>query len=208
MEERLTRQARKSQTRERLIDAAAVVFAQRGFETATLDEVAAAAGYTKGAVYSNFASKTDLFIALIERRVETQTAEFNATYGGRDFAAAARELQNVPDRESESDRQWLLLAMEFWLHSMREERARVLMAEQYERARMASANLVASFYESAGREPPLPPRDFAIVIESMAIGQAIQAALDPDAINMSLQGRVIAMLMGLPISPSATAAQE
>jgi hypothetical protein len=98
--------------------------------------------------------------------------------------------------------------MEFWLHSMREERARVLMAEQYERARMASANLVASFYESAGREPPLPPRDFAIVIESMAIGQAIQAALDPDAINMSLQGRVIAMLMGLPISPSATAAQE
>jgi hypothetical protein len=42
----------------------------------------------------------------------------------------------------------------------------------------------------------------------MAIGQAIQAALDPDAINMSLQGRVIAMLMGLPISPSATAAQE
>ncbi len=75
MQERLNRQERKSQTRERLIDAAAVVFAQRGFEAASLDEVAAAAGYTKGAVYSNFASKTDLFIALIERRIEVQSAE-------------------------------------------------------------------------------------------------------------------------------------
>jgi len=57
MNERLSRQERKAQTRERLLDAAAQVFAQRGFEAASLDEVAAAAGYTKGAVYSNFAAR-------------------------------------------------------------------------------------------------------------------------------------------------------
>jgi hypothetical protein len=75
MQERLSRQERKSQTGSGCSTPRPVVFARRGFEAASLDEVAAAAGYTKGAVYSNFASKTDLVIALIERRVETQTAE-------------------------------------------------------------------------------------------------------------------------------------
>src|ERR1035437_4785107 len=139
MQERLNRQERKSQTRERLIDAAAAVFAQRGFEPATLDEVAAAAGYTKGAVYSNFASKTELFIALIERRIEVQTAEHARRFEGQDLAGLARTLEAEPDEDSDSERRWLLLAVEFWLHAMRDERARVLMAEQYERARLASA---------------------------------------------------------------------
>ena len=92
MQERLSRQERKSQTRERLLDAAAQVFARRGFESASLDEVAAAAGYTKGAVYSNFASKTDLVIALIVRRIEVQTAEHARRFDGQDLAAMACEL--------------------------------------------------------------------------------------------------------------------
>ena len=99
MHERLNRQERKSQTRERLIDAAAQVFARQGFEAASLDEVAAAAGYTKGAVYSNFASKTDLFIALIERRIEVQTAEHERRFEGLDLQAMARGLREQPDRE-------------------------------------------------------------------------------------------------------------
>jgi AcrR family transcriptional regulator len=199
MQERLTRQERRSQTRDRLIDAAATVFARRGFETATLDEVAATAGFTKGAVYSNFASKTDLFIALIERRIEVQTAELSARYGGQDLAAAARRLQNPPDREPESERQWLLLAIEFWLHAMRDERARALMAQQYERARLASADLIASFFEVSGQKPPMAPRDLAIAMEAVSVGLAIQAALDPEAVRMSLQGEVIARLVGVPL---------
>jgi AcrR family transcriptional regulator len=201
MQERLNRQERKSQTRERLIDAAAVVFAQRGFETATLDEVAAAAGYTKGAVYSNFASKTELFIALIERRIEVQTAEHARRFEGQDLAGLARSLEVEPDEDPDSERQWLLLAVEFWLHAMRDERARVLMAEQYERARLASAELIAPLYQTLGQQPSMPPREMAIVIESIGIGLAIQAALDPGAVRMSLQGEVIARLLNLPALP-------
>jgi AcrR family transcriptional regulator len=201
MQERLNRQERKSQTRERLIDAAAAVFAQRGFETATLDEVAAAAGYTKGAVYSNFASKTELFIALIERRIEVQTAEHARRFEGQDLPGLARTLEAEPDEDPDSERQWLLLAVEFWLHAMRDERARVLMAEQYERARLASAKLIAPLYQTMGQESSMPPRDMAIVIESIGIGLAIQAALDPGAVRMSLQGEVIARLLNLPALP-------
>jgi len=208
MQERLNRQERKSQPRERLIDASAVVFARRGFEAATLDEVAAAAGYTKGAVYSNFASKTDLFIALIERRVEVQAAEHARRFEGQDLEAMARGLDGQADQETESDKQWVVLAVEFWLHAMRDERARLLMAEQYERARMVSADLIASVYEKAGQQPTLAPRDMAIVIEALSVGLSIQAALDPEHVRMSLQGEVLAGLLRLPpadVAPVATA---
>jgi AcrR family transcriptional regulator len=59
-------------TRRHLLEAAAIVFAQKGFHAATLDEAAAAAGFTKGAVYSNFKSKDDLFLALFDDRIERQ----------------------------------------------------------------------------------------------------------------------------------------
>ena len=65
---RLTRDERRAQTRERLLDAAAEVFNRLGYHGASLEAVADAAGYTKGAVYSNFASKSELFLALAERR--------------------------------------------------------------------------------------------------------------------------------------------
>src|SRR5712691_3898321 len=74
MSERLTRQQRRDLTRQQLRDAAAVVFSARGYHAASLDEIADAAGFTKGAVYSNFASKEDLFLALIRER-QTQMLE-------------------------------------------------------------------------------------------------------------------------------------
>ena len=208
MNERLNRQDRKTQTRERLIDAAARVFAQRGFEAASLDEVAAAAGYTKGAVYSNFASKTDLFIALIERRIEVQSAEHSQRFEGLDLGSMARGLEEQPDRDSESEKQWVVLAVEFWLHAMRDERARLLMAEQYERARTVSGELIASIYGKAGQQPPFAPRDLAIVIEALSVGLAFQAALDPAHVRMSLQAEVLARLLGLPTPGMAATPTE
>jgi AcrR family transcriptional regulator len=208
MQERLNRNERKSQTRDRLLDAAAAVFARRGFETATLDEVAAAAGYTKGAVYSNFASKTDLLIALIERRVEGQAAEHIRRYEGHDLEAIAHALQEQgePDLESGSEKEWMVLAVEFWLHAMRDERARVLMAEQYEHARtFVGAELIAPAYANAGRKPPMAPRDIAIVIEALGIGLNFQAAVDPAAVRSGLQAEVLARLLDLPKPPDPAA---
>jgi AcrR family transcriptional regulator len=203
MQERLSRQERKSQTRERLIDAAATVFAQRGFETASLDEVAAAAGYTKGAVYSNFASKTDLLIALIERRIDSQSAQYSRRFEGQDLATAARSIEAEPGLGMELEKQWVVLAVEFWLHAMRDEHTRLLVAEQYERARTeVSKFLVASGYGQHGHEAPLEPRDMAIVIEALGTGLSLQAALDPEHVRMSLAGEVLVNLLHLPALPS------
>src|SRR5437879_6422414 len=76
--EPLTPERRRAMTREHLLAAAAEVFARRGYHGATLDEVAETAGFTKGAVYSNFTSKEDLFLALTQRREEQLIAAFEA----------------------------------------------------------------------------------------------------------------------------------
>jgi AcrR family transcriptional regulator len=189
------------------LDAAAQVFARRGFEAATLDEVAAAAGYTKGAVYSNFASKTELFIALIERRIEVQSAEHARRFEGRSLDEMVGGLEEAgEDRDAEM--QWVVLAVEFWLHAMRDERARLLMAEQYEHARTVSSELIASLYEKAGQAPPFAPRDMAIVIEALSVGLAFQSALDPAAVRTSLQAEVLATLIRLPTPDAEIAAAE
>src|SRR5918996_3044348 len=72
--EPLTPERRRAMTRQHLLEAAAIVFARKGFHEATLDEVAATAGFSKGAVYSNFKSKDDLFLALLDDRIDRQFA--------------------------------------------------------------------------------------------------------------------------------------
>ena len=75
----LTRADRRARTREELVDAADRLFTTNGFHATSVDAVADAAGYTKGAVYSNFASKEDLFFAVYERRVDRRVEEMEAT---------------------------------------------------------------------------------------------------------------------------------
>jgi hypothetical protein len=70
-----SRAEKKAETRQRLLDAAGRVFARRSFHGASVDEIAEEAGFSKGAVYSNFASKEDLFLALLERRIDERIKE-------------------------------------------------------------------------------------------------------------------------------------
>jgi AcrR family transcriptional regulator len=204
MQERLTRQERKAQTRARLLDAASKVFAERGLEAASIDEVAAAAGYTKGAVYSNFASKTDLVIALLERRIASQSAQYTRRFEGQAAEAMARDLLRTPAQVPATDREFLILAVEFWLHAMRDERARRLVAEQYETARGIVADfLIASGYGESLSADGLSARDLAIVIEALGTGVALQAALDPDNVSLALWAKALATLLGLPQPESA-----
>ena len=67
MVERWTRERRLEHTRSLLLDAAEAVFAEKGFAPATLDDIAYAAGYTKGAIYKHFATKEELFLAVSDR---------------------------------------------------------------------------------------------------------------------------------------------
>ncbi len=192
---RLDRNQRKELTRRLLIDAAAAVFARRGFDAASLDEVAEAAGFTKGAVYSNFRSKTDLIMALIERRVAEQLDTATRALAGHTLDDALKRIESVSHQTSPASLDWLLLVSEFWHYAMRDERARKALAEQYERARQLSARMIAEKYAEAGVKPPMPARDLAILVEAIGIGVAFQSAVDPGAIPASLQGEATRRLL-------------
>ena len=124
--EPLTPDRRRQQTREHLLSAAAQVFAERGFHGATLDAVAAAAGFSKGAVYSNFKSKEDLFLSLLESSyagdgVDPETLEASAVppeahFG--DFVALIR------DQTRSGGDTWDRLYLEFCLYATRHPAAR------------------------------------------------------------------------------------
>ena len=74
----MTRKERQEQTREQVIEAAARVFARRGYHRATVDEIASEAGFTIGALYSNFSGKEELFMAIADRQTEARVAEIEA----------------------------------------------------------------------------------------------------------------------------------
>src|SRR2546430_16293800 len=84
MSKRLSRNERKAQTRAELIDAAARVFARRGYHGTTVDDVAEEAGFTKGAFYSNFESKEDVFVELVADRGRNWTLAVARAYQGEE----------------------------------------------------------------------------------------------------------------------------
>jgi AcrR family transcriptional regulator len=192
---RLDRRAMKERTRERLLDAAAVVFARKGIEAASLDEVAEAAGYTKGAIYSNFSSKTELIAALMDRRISQQAAAAEVNLDGVTLEEGLRSLDELARLEGAAERDWAILATEFFLYSMRDARAQAVMAEQYERARTLTAGMLAAKYAEAGVEPPLPSRDLAIVIEAIGIGITLQSLLDPVSVPAGLAATGIELIL-------------
>ncbi|HEV2998885.1 MAG TPA: TetR/AcrR family transcriptional regulator, partial [Solirubrobacteraceae bacterium] len=122
---RLTREQSKALTRERLLAAARGVFASRGFHGASVEEIAAEAGYSTGALYSNFGGKEDLFLALMEHEIDAYSQE---------IAAGLDELSSVAERARDGARHWmqiverepemLMLFVEFWAYAARDPRAR------------------------------------------------------------------------------------
>src|SRR4029079_10464087 len=118
---RMTREERRERTREDLVQAAGRLFTANGFHATTVDAIAAEAGYTKGAVYSNFTSKEDLFFAVYERRVERLIPEVEQAL--IDAPGTAEGLMSVVSaharRREANDDGWLAVFLEFWTHVLR-----------------------------------------------------------------------------------------
>src|SRR2546422_4324449 len=112
-EERLTREEKKARTRERLLEAAGRVFARDGFVAASIDAVAEEAGLTKGAVYSNFASKEDLFLALIDVHLNERALQVPEQVDpDQSFQEQAEQSARLFMDLLENQRDWYLLDLE------------------------------------------------------------------------------------------------
>src|SRR3954452_17315613 len=152
---RMSRAERQARTREELIDAAERLFTSRGFHATSVDAVAEEAGYTKGAVYSNFAAKEELFFAVYERRSDRATAGVENALAAAPTAGDAVEAvaRGSIDRRSADDG-WLAVFFEFWAHVLRHPELRERFAELHARPVEPMIAATERVLRDRGDDPP------------------------------------------------------
>jgi AcrR family transcriptional regulator len=200
---RMTREQSRANTRERLLAAARSAFARSGFHGASVEEIASEAGFSTGALYSNFDGKEDLFLVLMEREI----AEHQ-----REIAEAVRAQASVAARATGGAQQWmtmidrqpelLLLFMEFWAYGVRDPRMRPKVAERFAQVRQVLTQLIADGVRDFDLELEIPAEQLAIVIDALADGIARQKLADPDAVPDDLMGRALSLLLSAVTRPA------
>lgn len=188
---RLTRSEQREVTRQRLVDAAGRVFCRKGFEAAAIDVIADEAGFSRGAFYSNFESKDELFVELIGRHL---SAEIDTLSHALDRIESASELAPAIERRYQvlgEDGSWCLLTTEFQLYTMRGGIKAGQFAEIYESYRQRLGELIATHFDRLGIESDLTPYEFGVAQIALSHGLALQRAAN-DKLDGSLPARALA----------------
>jgi len=179
--EPLTPERRRAMTRQHLLDAAGIVFARDGFHGASLDDIAATAGFTKGAVYSNFKNKEDLLLAVMDHRISQQ---FDDIVGALDTDShvQAEQLPRIANTVVDHiwDDSWTMLWLELVLYAARNPEAHSKVVALTRKSRERIEELVEKEYAVAGAPPRYPSRDIAIISTAMFDGLAIYHLVDPE----------------------------
>ncbi len=181
--ERLTPERRREMTREALVEAAADVFARRGFHAASLDEIAESAGFTRGAIYSNFGGKEDLFLAVLDFAISGQLEAFGEVMEGTsdrsdvEVAAAASQVWTHTVRENS---RLALLSLELRLYAMRNPDFRRRLAEAERRQTDRIASFIVAQSTNLGHRLRIPPRELAEILSAASVGLSQIAAIDAE----------------------------
>jgi AcrR family transcriptional regulator len=187
MAKRLTRDERKALTRRVLIDAAARVVGRKGYHAATVDDIAAEAGFTKGAFYSNFESKEDIFVELVTDRGRNWTIAVARAYEGTEpLADRLRKGGEVLTRMIQEDPDWMLLSSEMIIQSVRDPRLRERLAAAYDECRQVIARVVEPVEGDFGVRLPIPSDQVATIMMAMTDGFVYQRLADPDRLPAGL----------------------
>jgi AcrR family transcriptional regulator len=171
---------KRERTRARLITAAAEVIAARGFAQATLEEIAARAGMTKGAIYSNFEGKAELVMAVCEAKNLTLDPPW--VLGG-DLAAQMRSVAGALVRVLARAKDEARFISQFHVYALGEPELRRRIAEGYARAFERAAQAAADL---EGGRLVMPPRRFAAAVQSLALGFLYQSFLTPEEVTEAL----------------------
>jgi AcrR family transcriptional regulator len=189
---RLTRAETKARTRVRLVEAACEVFAEKGYAAGSVEEIADRAGFTIGAVYSNFGNKEGLFLAALEAHYEEDLEQIRALCAsiepmGEGLEAVARFI------DTDQHRRWWLLATECWLQAMRNDAIREGLVRLEAKCRDGIAEIITQEFGSL--DPALgDATDFASIAIGLTRGLVMQRLLDPDAVDEHMLANALARL--------------
>lgn len=179
---------RRENTRAQLVAAAAEVFAQKGVAAATVDDLVAAAGYTRGAFYSNFSTKEEVFYEVFDKLSETLLTQVRgvlaempavdpdvATSAG--VAALADVMDVVQDALHPYDRQWYLIQTEYALMALRNDEARAGFVRHRRRFRSQLGALLGEVLHACGRRPSVPLEELAEHVAALYVNALELASL-------------------------------
>jgi AcrR family transcriptional regulator len=195
---RLGRQERREQTRADLLAAARRAFLRDGFHAASLDAIAEDAGYTKGAFYSNFASKDELLVAVFDEHFNDRADAYERLIFTTDsvedaYRAVARYWHDANEREPE----WSRLVIEFMAHASRHEHLREAVKHVRQRGLDRIVKLVERLAERHEVEYTVPITELVRGSGALNRGLAVEQLLDPDLSVEAFEEMHVAYIRGL-----------
>jgi len=188
----MTRTERSERNRARLLDVARRVFRERGYQGATLEGIAEEAGFTKGVIYSQFESKADLFLVLLEQRIDERARENVELAEGLAGDEGLAQLLDHVSRLSRAEPEWGLVLIEFRVHAARDPELNRRYAELHERTIAALAELFEDLYARAGAEPTLPARRMGELVLAIGTGTHLEQEANPEALGGELVAGLLA----------------
>jgi AcrR family transcriptional regulator len=186
-------QARTEATRRRLLAAAESIFARKGFEAARLEDIAALAGYTRGAFYANFESKEDIFFALLEQWVAERLADLDALFEEHKEPAKLRRALRDHYADISTNRELALLSVEFKLFAVRHPREHARLLARHESLRAGGGIFLDRVAKSLGRTIPIQSRAAATALGAMSNALVLDHLLD----HTGIAERDIQYLLGI-----------
>jgi AcrR family transcriptional regulator len=208
---RLTRKQKQAHTRDCLMNSAARVFARRGLQQASIDEVAEDAGFTKGAFYANFKSKEELFLAMLDERFAKRIEDIEAVIAEEGTAAQkARRAGDSFAATLRADPEWERLFFEFSAYALRDEDFREELVTRYRAMRDGIAAALNASGEE--KEHAMPVELVATMTCMMSNGFALEKMLEGDDVPDELYGTMLMIffagldaLKGAPALAAASA---
>jgi AcrR family transcriptional regulator len=173
---RMTQAERREETREQVLAAAARMFAARGFHATSLDAIAEEAGFSRGAVYYNFADKEELFLELLDRRCAERAQDLRAVFADTpedDVAATSRQAQLAAQHALDAmtgDPEWRALYLEFLAHAARDSAFRRRFSKRSDEMRGALEEVVVQRTGPVAEALDMEPEQLAVVIDALGTG--------------------------------------
>jgi AcrR family transcriptional regulator len=195
---RLTRSESQALTRQRLVETARTMFLRDGYAATSLEKVAEEAGFSKGAVYSNFGGKDDLCLAVLDT-IHEEVAE--AVLGSLSGTDSLEEALDTFDRWADArigDPDWSALEAEFAARSRRDPHLKQALQARNERIRGLIAEALRTTCQEHGLRIPLSYDGAANALYSLGVGLGLQRSLDPQ-LDVHVLSDVVRVIAGMPV---------
>jgi len=193
MPARLSRTEKQQQTRRALLDAARTVIAQRGIAGASHRDIAAEAGMTIGAIYANFANKSDLVVSVVD---DAQQGGTLLTADSPSVRACLEDLARRLVAQADSEPEMTLLSLEFMLGSLRDPEIRARRLPQRAAEHAEHARVLADIAARSGEVLPMPAEEFVEVVTDLGWSLlCVRQLLGPDVISEDFVVRAMGLLL-------------